>query len=282
MKFKKHQERVHAPVFPANIASLLNGYLFFVFVRNYPAPNIVYRAVRPGYPTLFVKVGTSLRPELERLSWLNGKLPIPRIVAYSTLEEQEYLLLTEVPGVPADDEKWSTNIAGLVEALADAVHLIHSLPTIACPFDASVEILMADAEKAARHKLIDSLDFSEAYRHKTINDLFDDLLQLRPAIERTVFTHGDLCLPNILIQQETSPSFVDWGLAGLSDPHRDLALIVRSIRSNLGEKWLQLFFDTYGQEVDIRRIEFFTLLDQFTMARHKQTQIECRREMVLY
>jgi len=63
--------------------------------------------------------------------------------------------------------------------------------------------------------------------------------------------------------------FVDFGAAGLGDPYRDLALIARSIRSNLGEKWVQSFFEAYGYEVDERKIEFYTLLDQFTMARHK-------------
>lgn len=266
--FKKHEEMIDAPRLPTNIASFLHGYTFFRFVRNYPTPTNIYRVVKAGYSTLFLKAGGGLGSEKERLSWLKNKLLIPTVVAYSTLENQEYLLLTEVPGLPADDKKWLTNIASLVELLAEQVHVIHSLPTTGCPFDTRLNILMANAERIVRHQLLDSRYLSETYRHRTINDLFTNLLQLRPENEHIVFTHGDLCLPNILIQQGASAGFVDWGLAGLSDPYRDLALIARSIRSNLGEKWLQLFFDTYAHEVDERKIEFYTLLDQFTMTRY--------------
>jgi kanamycin kinase/aminoglycoside 3'-phosphotransferase-2 len=268
--FEKHEERIGALRLPANISSILRGYTFFRLVRNYPSPTGVYRAIMLGYPTLFLKVGKGLGFEKKRLSWLEGRLRVPAVVAYSSLENQEYLLLTEVPGLPADDKKWHTNIASLVELLAEEVQAIHSLPIFDCPFGASVDALMARAEKVVRFQLLESHDLSEAYRHRTINDLFSDLLQLRPENEHIVFTHGDLCLPNILIQQGVSVGFVDLGLAGLSDHHRDLALLGRSIRSNLGEKWQRLFFDAYGRkEVDQRRIEFYTMLDRFTRAHYR-------------
>jgi kanamycin kinase/aminoglycoside 3'-phosphotransferase-2 len=266
--FKKHEERVDAPRLPADIAPFLHDYTFFKLVRNYPAPTNVYRAVRAGYPSFFLKVGRGLSAELERLSWLDTKLLIPKIVAYSTLENQEYLLLTEVAGLPADDEEWLANIASMVEVVAEGVRRIHSLPQGDCPFDASADALMAKAESVVRLQLLDPRDLSVAYRHQTIKDLFSELIRLFPANENIVFTHGDLCLPNILIQQGASVGFVDLRLAGLSDPHRDLALIVRSIRTNFGEKWLQLFFDAYCYELDERKIEFYTLLDQFTMERN--------------
>jgi aminoglycoside phosphotransferase len=267
--FKKHYEKVGAPLLPTDIAPFLRGYMFFRLVRNYPAPSDVYRAVKAGYPTLFLKVGKDLSSEQERLSWLESKLLVPSVVAHSSLENQDYLLLTEIPGLPADDENLFSNIDRLIEVLAEKVHTIHSLPPIDCPFDASLDTLMANAERIVRHQLLDSRYLSEAYRHRTINDLYSSLLHLRPANELIVFTHGDLCLPNILIQDGVSVGFVDLGAAGLGDPHRDLALIARSIRSNFGEKWLQSFFKAYGYEVDERKIEFYALLNQFTMARHK-------------
>lgn len=255
---------------PTDIAPFLHGYTFFRLVRNYPASMDVYRAIKTEYPTLFLKVGKGLNSEQKRLLWLESKLLVPRVIAYSSLEKQEYLLLTEVPGFPADDKKWLTNIHSLVEMLAEQVHVIHSLPPIGCPFDARLDTLMANAERIVRHQLLDSRYLSEAYRHRSINDLYINLLQLHPANEQIVFTHGDLCLPNILIQRGTSVGLVDCGGAGLSDPHRDLALLVRSIRSNFGEKCVRLFFNAYGHEVNEQKIEFYTMLDQFTIARCRQ------------
>ena len=253
---------------PADIAPFLNGYTLFKLVRNYPAPTNVYRAIREGHPNFFLKVGKRLFEEQERLLWLKNTQLTPKVVAYSTLENQEFLLLTEIAGLPADDDKWITNINSLIEIVAEGVRTIQSLPEVDCPFDASAEILMEKAEKVVRLELLEQSDLSEVYRHRTINDLFNDLKNLFPCNDNYVFTHGDLCLPNILIQQRASFGFVDLGLAGLGDPHRDLALVARSIRRNFGEKWLQMFFDAYGQEVDEQKMEFYSLLDQFTMERN--------------
>lgn len=266
-KFLRRDERIETPRLPVKFADFLDGYLFFKLIRNYPAPTQVYRTVREGYPTLYLKVGTNLGPEVERLVWLNGKLSIPSIVSYSTLETREYLLLTEVPGLPGDDEKWSNNISGLVEKLAKEVHTIHSLPKSDCPFSASMEVLLEKAERIVRYQMLNPQDLSEGFRHRTIKNLFDEMLQLRPTDECIVFTHGDLCLPNIIIQHGGTAGFVDWGLAGLADHHRDIALLLRSIRSNLGDKWGQKFLDEYGSDVDEQKIQFYMLLDQFTMTR---------------
>ncbi len=265
--FIKHYEKVGAPLLSKDIAPFLRGYTFFRLVRNYPALTDVYRTIKTGYPTLFLKIGKGLNSEQKRLSWLKRKLLVHGVVAYSSLKKQDYLLLTEVPGLPADDKKWYTNIHSLVEILAEQVHVIHSLPPIDCPFYARLDTLMANAERIVRHQILDSRYLSEAYRHRTIDDLYSNLLHLHPANELIVFTHGDLCLPNILIQQGGSAGFVDWGMAGLSDPHRDFALLARSIRSNFGDKCVRLFFDAYGNEVNEQKIEFYTLLDQFTIAR---------------
>ena len=42
----------------------------------------------------------------------------------------------------------------------------------------------------------------------------DDLLRKRHDEEDLVFTHGDYCLPNVIIDGEEVAGFVDWGRAG--------------------------------------------------------------------
>ncbi len=266
-RFIKHEEKVAFPALPMDIASLLHDGTFFKLFRNYPSPTTVYRVTKAGGTTLFLKVGKCLGPEHERLLWLEGKLLVPHIAAYSIFENSEYLLLKEVPGLPADDRKWHTDTASLVHILAKEIHAIHSLPTTGCPFDASLQTMMAKVKKMVQEGLINSCDLSKAYRHRSIDDLYNNLLRLYPLDEDIVFTHGDLCLPNILIQKGKNAAYVDLGLSGIGDPHRDLALITRSISSNLGDEWVRFFFDNYGREVDERKIEFYSLLDQFSMMR---------------
>lgn len=235
MRFRMHEEVVRTPSLPPQIDSLLSGYTFFKLVRNYPVPSFVYRAVKDGYPTFYLKVGPTLSAERMRLLWLDGKLSVPKVVASSRQDGQEYLLLTELAGVTADYENFDTDTTSLVELIAEGVRTIHSVAVTNCPFDATVESFMLIAERIVRLNLLDQKDLSVTYRDRTIEDLYNSLLRLRPNNEQIVFTHGDYCLPNILIQQGKISGFVDLGLSGLGDPYRDLTLIVRSIRRNLGK-----------------------------------------------
>ena len=60
------------------------------------------------------------------------------------------------------------------------------------------------------------------------------------------FTHGDYCLPNVMIDGEEVAGFVDWGWAGVADRYKDIALVVRSLEYNTGKDLRTMFFDAYG------------------------------------
>ncbi|HEX2619173.1 MAG TPA: phosphotransferase, partial [Phototrophicaceae bacterium] len=90
----------------------------------------------------------------------------------------------------------------------------------------------------------------------------------RPTDEDLVFTHGDYCTPNILINPETltTTGLIDWGRAGIADRYQDLALAARSIDYNFGVDWIAPFFEAYGissSEVDETKVIFYKLLDEF-------------------
>lgn len=264
-KFKKHEEKIDGLQLPERITYLLKDYNFYKLIRNYSTSCCVYRAIKKGYPTLYLKIGKNLYEEKIRLSWLEYKLTIPNIIEYLQTKSKEYLLLTEIPGLAGDDKKWLANFNCFVEVLVEQINKMHSLPVENCPFVSRLDTLLASAEYITRHELIDLRKLSEEYRHRTTAELFKELLQLQPSNEEIAFTHGDLCLPNILIQEKVSVGFIDWNRAGLSDPYRDIALLNRSICSNFGLRYSQIFLGSYSKEIDVQKIKFYTLLDQFSM-----------------
>jgi len=259
---------IDAPPLPERLATLLEGYTFVSIVRSYLAPSQVYRVVRSGFPTLYLKVGADLRPERNRLRWLQGRLNVPKVESYAESCGQGFLLLTEVPGRAADARGWCDGPRGLVQTLARAVRAMHAAPAADCPFDARVDELLKAAERAVRRGLVHQSEFSTGYRHLTPETLLKRALATRPPKGRLVLTHGDCCLPNVIVS-DGSVGFVDVGCAGLSDAWRDLALVARSIRRNLGEEWVGEFFASYGQAVDEAKMEFFALLDQLVMTRRR-------------
>ena len=78
-----------------------------------------------------------------------------------------------------------------------------------------------------------------------------------------VVTHGDPCLPNLILNGEYVEGFVDVGRAGLADRHADLALTYRSLTHNLSRDHAEHFLDLYGRAlVDERKLTYYRLLDE--------------------
>jgi streptomycin 3"-kinase len=101
----------------------------------------------------------------------------------------------------------------------------------------------------------------------------EDELPKRVAQERAelVVCHGDLCLPNILIDPDMDQvtGIIDLGRLGTADPHADIALLLATARAGCphdetareAERNLVL---GYGTEVDPERQDFYLRLDPLT------------------
>ena len=152
----------------------------------------------------------------------------------------------------------------LVTLLAKGLRMVHGVPVEDCPFQRRLDRMIEIAGFNVTNKLVHEWDFNETRRGKTAEELYEELLLLRPDDEDLVFTHGDYCLPNIMIHRQDIAGFIDLHRAGIADRYQDVALAVRSIGSNIGRGHEQTFFKEYGIiEPDIKKIEYYMLLDEF-------------------
>jgi aminoglycoside phosphotransferase len=206
----------------------------------------------------------SLQPEYERLEWLKGKLPVPQILDFTVEDEKEFLLTSEICGVHAADQSWIDRLPVVVRELAIGLKAIHSIHVEGCPFDKSLDVRIREAELNIIAGLVDEDDFDIKRKGRKAVELYRELLEARPDHEDLVFTHGDYCLPNILLNGANLSGFIDWGSAGIADRYQDIALAFRSFTWNFGEQWGRLFLQEYGlEEVDWSKIEFYQFLDEF-------------------
>lgn len=206
----------------------------------------------------------SLQPEAERLSWLQGKLSVPAVLDYRIANNQEILWMTSVPGFHAANPIWTDKLQEMVESMARGLRAIHSLAISDCPFDHRNVSRVEEARLQLQNGWVDEEDFDSHRRDLSAVELFTQLEETMPANEDLVFTHGDYCLPNIVLDQKMKFGFIDWGRAGIADRYQDIALAVRSLRSNWGEKWGDVFLEAYGlAKPDWGKIAFYQLLDEF-------------------
>ena len=202
--------------------------------------------------------------EMERIEWLRGRLPAPEVLAYETDCREEYLLLSALPGLDAATLTGDRSDENLVRLLANGLRSIHALSFHECPFDMSLDRIIEEAGRNVARGLVDEADFDHERLGRSAAEMFEELLSRRPAVEDLVFTHGDYCLPNVLIDGEEIAGFVDWGRAGIADRYKDIALAVRSLEYNTGRDLRTMFFDACGlSSPDANKIEYYKLLDEF-------------------
>lgn len=206
----------------------------------------------------------NLYQEKEKLEWLQGKLSVPEVLYHDTDEVNEYLLITEIKGINASDKSNKANLSLLIEQLALGLKTIHSLSIESCPFNQNLDIKIEEARIRVENGHVDEEDFDEVRKGFKSRELFDELISKKPINEDLVFTHGDYCLPNIIIDGGKVSGFIDWGRAGVSDRYQDLALVIRSIYYNFGKEYIPFFLKEYGvKEFDESKIFYYQLMDEF-------------------
>lgn len=205
-----------------------------------------------------------LHVEARILDWLQGKLPVPEVLVYVADDRYEYLISTEVAGQNGVRAMATLRPEALVELMASGLRMIHTLDPATCPFDAGIELRLMQARYNVLNGLVDETDFDpERLGITTTQDILAALERERPATDDLVFTHGDYCLPNIIVRDSMIGGFIDWGRAGVADRYNDLAIASRSIRDNLGTRYEQYFFACYGlEQVDTGKIEYYRMLDE--------------------
>ena len=67
------------------------------------------------------------------LAWLDGKLPVPKIIAAETQDDTSHLLMSRLPGEMACSAASMRNIEATVKALAQGLQMLWQIDTSDCP-----------------------------------------------------------------------------------------------------------------------------------------------------
>ena len=231
----------------------------------------VFRLDAPGQPALYLKTEAvaplaELPGEAERLRWLAAVgMPCAPVLGWCEEDGQYWLLLGALPGRNLEDA--GLDPATKVRLMAAALRQLHALNIVGCPFDHCAALRIAHAEARLRAGLVVEDDLDDAHRGLAPRELFARLQAHAPAHEDLVVTHGDACLPNLIVQDGEATGWIahwiDCGRLGVADRWQDLALATRDIAEVLGPEWVAPFLQAYGTQPDPERAAFYRLLDEF-------------------
>lgn len=225
----------------------------------------VYRVDLPD-KTLFLKISGSeqLMREAQCQLWLGGRVAVPRTVAMASEGGRHYLLSSAVPGQMACSPKWLARPEKMAQIMGHALKKLHALDISDCPLKRRLGVVLDMGKARVEGHLANKSDWEADTPFDTPEELHKWLTEHRPETEDVVFTHGDYCLPNLLIDEQGRAGMIDLGRAGLADRYQDIAIGLRSLRHNAGcSDYDKDFLQAYGlEEPDEAKMRYYTLLDE--------------------
>lgn len=216
----------------------------------------------------------SVNDQVQLMQWLEGKLPVPRVLAHEVAEGKSYLLMSKITGKMSCDTYCLERPEVLVNALAEGLKMLWEVDVKDCPQLRDLDAVLRDARTQVEKQLVDLENVEPATfgedGFESPGHLLKWLEENRPSFE-PVFSHGDYCLPNVFLEDGKISGFIDLGRGGIGDKWNDIALCYRSLKHNFdgtyGGKVYEDFhpdmlFEKLGLEPDWDKIKYYLLLDE--------------------
>lgn len=208
------------------------------------------------------------------MEWLNGKLPIPRIICHEEADGKSFLLMSRIPGRMSCNEYYLDRPQELVSLLAKAIKMLWEVDISDCPRTRELDRELAEARIRVKNRLVDienaEPDTFGKNGFQTPAHLLQWLEENRPSWE-PVFSHGDFCLPNIFIENGNISGFIDLGDAGIGDKWRDISLCYRSLKHNFDGTFGGKIYRDFSPDIlfneleikpDLEKLRYYILLDE--------------------
>ena len=208
--------------------------------------------------------------EHRMMTWLQGKLPVPKVLASIAQDGLNYLLTSRLNGHMACATIQLQEREQLIRLLVKGMHKMWHIDITDCPVRNDVSNKLRQAKERIEQNRLDNDDWDAPWLSEIgaqdPETLYKWLSEHRPEQEDWVFSHGDYCLPNVFFEEENITGFVDLGRSGIADKWQDIALCLRSLQYNLNCSDTQTlereFFAELGLEPDYDRLRYYLLLDE--------------------
>jgi len=218
-------------------------------------------------------VSAESEDHMAMLRWLRGKLPVPKVLESLVHDGFRWTLMTRISGEMSCAEAWRADPKRLVTVLAEALKLLWSVDLTGCPVDQSPEAKVGRAREIVEQgrvnmELVDPETFGET-GFDSPAALLRWLEEHKPEMD-PVLSHGDLCLPNIFLEDWQLSGFLDLGRSGAGDRWNDIAILWRSLQDNFGGHYGEAvegfdpdcLFEALGVERNEEKLRYYLLMDE--------------------
>ena len=194
--------------------------------------------ISKGGEVVFLKIGENgaLTQEYESLKLLNGYLSIPKVVKYINDGEFEYLLTEKMPGEMSCDDIHLENEDQTLEVLVFAIKQIQNVK-LDDNLKENLNVYKIEDELLTIKEKIDKKEITNLpnktvfNKFTNLNEVYKYLVENKPT-DQLVFSHGDVSMPNVFINNGKLAGFIDIGNVGIRQKWYDIADAYVSVRRN--------------------------------------------------
>lgn len=212
--------------------------------------------------------------EHNMMHWLQGKLPVPEIIASEQLDGMRYLLMSRIPGKYLCDAFYLDDQERLAELVAESLQRMWAVDIDNCPTNLTLEQKFTEIEAGLRGGWITREQAAQPETYgsggfESPAQLFDWLIKHRPE-ETPVLSHGDFCLPNMFADHSGLTGIIDLGYAGIADQWVDIEKVLWSMWANTTGVFggpsrhfdRRFLFETLNMEPDDDKLRYYSLLSE--------------------
>lgn len=245
---------------PSAVAELVSGEWVAVEPTS-PGPGAVWLTDEHAIKAMPLAQAAMLDREAANAEWLAPSVGVASPLLRSDDHGMAWLVSKRLDGVPAHRPDLHGDVGSLAEVAGNALRELHALPLDDAP--ASLERgWEALAATATEHVAGGLHEVDEPYQRYSNDQLLELWRQGRPEAEDLVICHGDPALPNMMAKLGVFAGWVDLGGVRVADRHLDLAHAHASIHRNLGPEAVYVFYDAYGQDPELLRLDHYLLARQ--------------------
>lgn len=209
--------------------------------------------------------------EMRNYQALKDRLPIPEILECVVDDGRIYLLKRKLKGKMLCHADYMGNPDLLYSLASEAIRRLWSVDINGLDLQDSWKTVM---DFGRYHLREGNLDFRNADQEIVTGfsgfaEILNYLEEKKPESDLSL-VHGDLCLTNIICDEDRLVGFIDLGLTGISDRYHDLAILYRSIKYNFAGRYGEPYagyeenklFEMLEIAKDEERIRYYLLLDE--------------------
>lgn len=226
--------------------------------------NTVFIDKDNGY---FIKTAKkdSLEKEQTMYHYFSRKGLSPEVITYINTDK-DYLVTRKCIGDDGTEQKYLLNPHKLSTVYGEVLRMLHEVDFFDCPYQNNNDQLLSGIVRNYKKGTKLKNCVTEYIGVDDADDMYHIICQKKHLLKNDVLTHGDYCLPNIILDDFKLSGFIDLGSSGVGDRHYDLFSGLWTLNYNLKTNdYADVFLDAYGRNmIDFERLKLCGYINALT------------------